>query len=162
LLSAGLAGSARHAYAQDAGATDPEEGSWSADIGNPPDANPEANAVNPPINVQGCWNGFVHDRLEGKGTLSLGLEQNGTVLEPNFGGFKVFWNAQNRAQGPIVKGSVSSSGIKFKGTATSKCTILATGKGNATKIRGTYTFRKECAIAFKGGTFTVTPGGPCP
>ena len=161
VLSAGTPGVARHAYAQDAGA-DPEAGSWSADPEPSQDLNsdPELNTAKPPLNVQGCWSGKVHDRAKGTGNMSLILQQNGTVLEPHISGFQVFWNSSNFAEGPIVKGSVSSKGISFKGTATSKCTINASGTGNASKIKGTYSFRKECALAFKGGTFTITPG-PC-
>jgi len=160
LLSGGMIVSTRHAYAQDAGGTDPEAGSWSADQDTSPDSNSEPSTAKPPLNVQGCWSGKVHDRAKGTGTITLGLQQNGTVLEPHVSGFAVVWNSNNYAQGPIVKGSVTSKGIIFKGTATSKCAINASGTGTIDKIKGTYSFKKECSQAFKGGTFTITPG-PC-
>jgi hypothetical protein len=157
LLSAGVIGSARHAYAQGAGTVDPEAGGWSADTDGSQELNPEAKEPKPPIDVQGCWSGTVHDKEKGEGTLTLELEQDGTGLEPDTSTFRVYWNSQNYAYGPIIEGSVSSKGIKFKGTATSKCTIAASGTGNAEKIHGTYSFKKECAKAFKGGSFTIKP-----
>jgi hypothetical protein len=160
LLSASAVVSARHAYAQDAEGADPEAGSWSADEVGPPDSNSEANTTKPPLDVQGCWSGKVHDRAKGTGTISLALQQNGKLLEPHISGFQVFWDSHNFAEGPITKGSVGSNRIIFKGTATSKCAINASATGNANKLRGTYSFHKECSQAFKGGTFSVTPG-PC-
>ena len=160
LLSASAIVSARRAYAQDAVAADPEAGSWSADEVSPLDSNSEPDTAKPPLDVQGCWSGKVHDRAKGTGTISLALQQNGNLLEPGVGGFQVFWNSHNFAEGPIVKGSVSSKGITFKGTATSKCAINASATGNANKLSGTYSFHKLCDKAFKGGTFTVRPG-PC-
>jgi hypothetical protein len=154
------AGSARHVYAQDAGTADPEAGSWSADTDNSAESNSEAEvpAAKPPLDVEGCWSGRVHDRGEGKGNISIFFAQNGAKLVPSVGGFDVVWNAHNFAQGPIVSGSVSSNGVAFKGTATSNCAIHASGTGNAMKINGTYTFRRACSQAFKGGTFTIKPG----
>jgi hypothetical protein len=160
LLSAAAIASARHAYAQDAESTDPEAGSWSADEVGPQDATSEPNTTKPPLDVQGCWSGKVHDKEKGPGTITLILEQNGSKLEPDISGFEVFWDVHNHASGPIVKGSVKSNGIVFKGTATSKCAINASATGNANKLRGTYSFHKLCSEAFKGGTFSVTPG-PC-
>jgi len=160
LLSASAVVSPRHAYAQDADGADPEAGSWSADEVGPPDSNSEPNTTKPPLDVQGCWSGKVHDRAKGTGTISLALQQNGKLLEPDISGFQVFWDIHNFAEGPIVKGSVGSNRIIFKGTATSKCTINASAIGNAKKLRGTYSFHNLCGRAFKGGTFSVTPG-PC-
>ena len=157
LFSAATIVSARHAYAQDAAGADPEAGSWSADEVGPPDSNSDSSTAKPPLDVQGCWSGKVHDRAKGNGTISLILEQNVKQLEPDISGFQVIWDAHNFAEGPIVKGSVSSHGIVFKGTATSKCAINASATGNASKLRGTYSFHKLCGKAFKGGTFSVTP-----
>jgi len=163
LFSAATFVSARHAYAQDAVGADPEAGSWSADEVGPQDATSEPNTTKPPIDVQGCWSGKVHDRAKGTGAISLFLQQNGKQLEPGISGFQVFWNIHNFAEGPITKGSVGSNRIIFKGSATTKnltCTINASAIGNAKKLRGTYSFHGLCGQAFKGGTFSVTPG-PC-
>lgn len=160
LLCASAVVSARHAYAQDADGADPEAGAWSADEFSPPDSDSEPSTAKPPLDVQGCWAGKVHDRAKGTGTFTLAFQQNGTKLEPNISGFSVFWDSHNFAHGPITKGSVGSNRVTFKGTATSKCAINATATGNANKLRGTYSFHKLCGEAFKGGTFSVTPG-PC-
>lgn len=156
LMSAALMGSGRHAYAQDQEEVDPEAGSWSADIDGFQESSPERKVVKPPLDVQGCWVGTVTDKGEGKGDVTFFFEQNDTDLG-NPSSFSFFWNSRNFAEGPLL-GSVSSKGIKFKGTATSKCAISASGTGNANKMRGKYTFTKKCAEAFKGGTFTITPG----
>jgi hypothetical protein len=160
LLSASALVSPRHAYAQDADGADPEAGAWSADEVGSPDSNSEASTAKPPLDVQGCWSGKVHDRAKGTGTFALAFQQNMTKLVPHVSGFSVFWNSQNFAHGPIVKGSVGSNHVAFKGTATSKCEINASATGNVHKLTGTYSFHKECGQAFKGGTFSVTPG-PC-
>jgi hypothetical protein len=160
LLSTVAIVSARHAYAQDADGADPEAGAWSADEDSPPDSNSEPSTAKPPLDVQGCWSGKVHDRAKGTGTITLALQQNGAQLEPDISGFSVLWDSHNFAHGPIVKGSVGSNRITFKGTATSKCAINASATGNANKLRGTYSFHELCGQAFKGGTFSVTPG-PC-
>lgn len=163
LFSAATFVSARHAYAQDAVGADPEAGSWSADEVGPQDATSEPNTTKPPLDVQGCWSGKVHDRAKGTGTIFLGLQQNGKLLERGVSGFQVFWDSHNFAEGPITKGSVGSNHITFKGSAstkTLKCTINASATGNVNKLRGTYSFHKLCGEAFKGGTFSVTPG-PC-
>jgi len=99
-----------------------------------PEPDPDATAIRAPLNVQGCWVGNVHDRAEGTGKFKLFFAQNGTQLEPGLGGFRVSWNAQNFAQGPIISGTVSSKGIIFKGTATANCAINASGTGTARKI----------------------------
>ena len=160
LLSGAAIVSARHAYAQDAADGDPEAGSWSADEFSSPDSDSEPSTAKPPLDVQGCWSGKVHDRAKGTGTFSLAFQQNGKLLEPNISGFSVFWDSHNFAHGPIVKGSVGSNRVTFQGTATSKCAINASATGNAHKLRGTYSFHRLCGQAFKGGTFSVTPG-PC-
>jgi hypothetical protein len=163
LLSAAALVSPRHAYAQDADSADPEAGAWSADEVGPQDATSEPNTTKPPLDVQGCWSGKVHDRAKGTGTISLALQQNEKLLEPGISSFQVFWNIHNFAEGPITKGSVGSNRIIFKGSATTKsltCTISASATGNAKKLRGTYSFHELCGHFFKGGTFSVTPG-PC-
>ena len=160
LLSATALVSAHRAYAQDANDADSEAGAWSADELSPLDSDSELNTAKPPLDVQGCWSGKVHDRAKGTGTITLALQQNGTQLVKGVSGFSVFWDSHNFAHGPIVKGSVGSNHIAFKGTATAKCAINAIATGNANKLNGTYSFHKLCGQAFKGGTFTVKPG-PC-
>jgi hypothetical protein len=156
LLSGGMMVSTRHAYAQDAGGSDPEAGSWSADEDTSPDST-DSKTAKPPLDVQGCWTGKVHDKEKGTGTITLELEQDGTSLDPDVSSFEVYWNSLNYAEGPITKGTVKSKGFGFKGNATSKCTISASGSGTVDKIKGTYSFQKECAKAFKGGSFTIEP-----
>jgi hypothetical protein len=154
LLSAGVIGFARHAYAQDAQEDDSEAGAWSADIQNPPESNSEPKA----INVHGCWSGTVDDGGEGEGTATFKFDRNGSALGPP-SSFKFFWNAQNFVHGPI-SGSLSSTGIKFKGTATKNCSIKGSGTLNGDDIDGTYTFQKACAADFLGGSFTLMKGCP--
>jgi hypothetical protein len=153
LLSAGVIGFASHARAQDA--QDGEAGAWSADTQNPPESSSEPSGV---LNVHGCWSGTINDSGEGQGTAKFKFVQNGSSLGfPS--SFKFFWNAQNFAHGPI-SGSVSSTGIKFKGSATKQCVIKGTGILNGEEIDGTVTFQRACAQFFLGGTFTITRGCP--
>jgi len=157
LLSAGgVIGLARHAYAQDAQENDSEAGGWSADTQNAPESSSEPHAV---PNVHGCWSGTMVDSgEEGQGTAKFKFIQSGSALGPP-SSFKFFWNAQNFAHGPL-SGSVSSTGIKFKGSATKECSIKGTGIINGDEIDGTYTFQRACAQFFLGGTFTITRGCP--
>src|SRR5277367_2435918 len=96
LLSGGMMLSTRHAYAQDAGGGDPEAGSWSADEDTSPDST-DSKTAKPPLDVQGCWTGKVHDKEKGTGTITLELEQDGTSLDPDVSSFEVYWNSLNYA-----------------------------------------------------------------
>jgi hypothetical protein len=152
LLSVGVIGSVRHAYAQDAQENNPDAGAWSADGAGESSSEPSGLPK-----VRGCWLGTVDDGGEGSGTATFHFSQNGsTLVSPSK--FKFFWNANNFARGPI-SGSVDSAGIKFKGRLTSNCSITGTGTFNGSnEIDGTYTFQKACAQFFLGGTFTITRG----
>jgi hypothetical protein len=77
LLSTAAIVSPRHAYAQDADSADPEEGAWSADEVNPPDSDSEPSTAKPPLDVQGCWSGKVHDRAKGRELSRLHFSRTG-------------------------------------------------------------------------------------
>jgi hypothetical protein len=136
------------------GAGGPRNGVGSADE----DASPDAKK--PPIDVAGCWQGSNQDRNP---ALGAGFEnfnqfvQNGTKLE-NTSNFFFFWNGGMEGTSGKLKGSVSSTGITFKGSAGMGCTISGSGKGNASQIKGKFRFSGKCEKEFKSGTFTITPG----
>lgn len=152
LLSAGVIGSPRYAYAQDAQENDQQAGAWSAD--GAPESSSEPSRL---PNVRGCWSGTVDDGGEGQGTATFKFTQSGSSLvAPSR--FKFFWNSANLARGPI-SGSVSSAGINFKHRLTSNCSITGSGTFNGNnEIDGMYSFHKACAQFFLGGTFTITRG----
>lgn len=155
LLSAGMIGLVHNAYAQDAEELAPEAGAWSADTQSAPESSSEPAA---PLAVHGCWSGTVEDGGEGEGTVKFKFVQSGArIVSPST--FRFFWNAQNFAHGPI-SGTVSSTGIQFKGSATNRCSISGSGTLNGDEIDGTYTFKKACAQFFLGGPFAITKGCP--
>lgn len=158
LLSAGVAGSARYAYAQDAGEVDQNAGAWSADgSGSADQSSPETKT--PPLHIAGCWSGDADDALEGAGTITFNkFVQNGKKLK-NKSHFAFYWNSTNYAHGPM-KGSVSSTGFTFNGNAGKTCSVSGSGTGDASAITGTYQFVGACTTYFGGGTFSITPGCP--
>jgi hypothetical protein len=156
LLSAGLIGSASHAYAQDAEEIDQNAGAWSADgAGSADQSSPEAKT--PPLHIAGCWSGDVEDHFEGAGTITFNnFVQKGKNLKTK-SHFEFYWNSENYAHGPM-KGSVSSTGFEFKGNAGKHCLVSGSGTGDTSAITGMYEFVGTCTVYFGGGTFSITPG----
>ncbi len=159
LLVVGTVGSVRHAYAQDADQSDQSAGSWGApdSDGAIPDAK---KAKASPMNIKGCWSGEVDDGGDGSGTATFQFEQNSNRKKLVIGTtFNFQWPDSAFAEGPL-KGSVSSTGIKFNGNAGANCTISGSGAGDATSLTGTFEFAGTCATLFQDVTFTITPGCP--
>jgi hypothetical protein len=155
LLFVGTIGSVRHAYAQDGDQGDQSAGSWGA-----PDADvvatPDTKAR--PLDIKGCWSGEVVDTGDGSGTATFQFEQNPNLKKLKIGTtFNFQWADSAFAEGP-VKGSVSSTGLKFKGNAGAGCTISGSGTGDATALTGIFEFVGTCATIFQDVTFSITPG----
>jgi hypothetical protein len=153
LLSAGILGSAHRSFAQDA-----EEGAWGTAANANPDESSNREAKAPPLSIGGCWEGSVHDKADGTGSLFFGFIQssNGKKLLSS-SSFDFEWPDQAFAHG-AMKGTVSSKGFKFKGNAGKGCPVSGSGKGDESGMTGTAKFGGECAKFFKNVTFSITPG----
>jgi len=160
LLSAAVMGSARYVYAQDEGEVEQNaEGWWTSEgIGGAGEES-SPDAKKPPIDVAGCWQGTNQDRnlTLGTGDQNFHFVQNGMMLE-NTSNFFFFWNGGMQGATGTLKGSVSSTGIIFKGNTGTGCKIKGSGKGNASQITGKFKFSGTCKKEFESGTFTITPG----
>jgi hypothetical protein len=157
LLSVGMIGAPNHSYAQDAGEIDQNQGTWSApDPGSAEQSNPEAKAH--PLDIKGCWSGNVTDTGDGVGTATFEIHQNSNHKKLIIGStFNFQWADSAMARGPL-KGSVSATGLKFKGNAGADCAVSGSGTGDATALTGTIEFVGACASIFQNVMFTITPG----
>ena len=154
LLSATVIGVARHADAQDAGESQ-DVGSWNAAGSGSPDESSSPDAKAPPLNIQGCWFGSVTDIPDGEGDATFEFVQNGKKIVSG-SSFDFEWPDMSFAVGPI-KGTVSSNGFKFKGTAGKGCSITGSAHGDALGMEGTFHFHKKCGKFFKSGPFSISP-----
>jgi hypothetical protein len=112
LLSAGVIGSARHAYAQDADEIDGNAGAWSGPDAPSPDESNRKTKVHP-LNIKGCWSGNAVDIGDGAGTATFHFDQNPNLNKLVLGSqFDFEWPGDVFARGPM-KGTVSSTGFKF-------------------------------------------------
>jgi hypothetical protein len=162
LLSAGVIGSARHAYAQDASEIDQDAGAWSGPDAGTADESSRKIKVHP-LDIKGCWSGDVADLAEGMGTATFDFDQNSNrkkLVKASKYDFE--WPGMVYARGPM-KGSVSSTGFQFNATvinAGEKCEISGSGTGDDTELTGTIEFGEACATIFEDVTFSITPGCP--
>jgi hypothetical protein len=158
LLSIGGIGSARHAYAQDAAATDADGwsagGTGSADLDSTDQLNPEAQST--PLDIAGCWSGSVNDTADGTGTASVTFDQNGKKIH-NTTRLNFDWPDQAFVHGGI-HGTVSSTGIKFNGQAGKGCSFHGVATGDASAMSGAVKFTGKCAKFFKNVTFSIGVG----
>ncbi len=164
LLLAGVIGSARHAYAQDAEEVGPDAGAWnpggtgSADTEGADESRPDAQ--HPPLDIQGCWE-------EGNGAVEFEFDQNvsGTKLE-SLSTYRLGLDGgRNIGAGGKLKGSVSSTGLKFWGHGIwsdglfvflhSKCSISGSGTGDASQLMIKFEYRGACARFFGRGPFSI-------
>ena len=151
-------GSVRHAYAQDVDQGDQSIGAWGAP--DPGIASPEAKTKVRPLDIKGCWSGEVVDTGDDSGTATFQFDQNSNRKKLLVGStFSFQWADSAFALGPI-KGSVSSSGFKFKGNAGRGCAVSGSGTGDATALTGTFEFVGTCATLFQDVTFSIAPGCP--
>jgi hypothetical protein len=159
LLFVGTVGSAGHAYAEDGDESDQSIGAWGApDPGNADETSSKAKVH--PLDIKGCWSGTVSDTGDGSGTATFQFDQNSNRKKVVIGStFNFQWADSAFARGPI-KGSVSSTGFKFKGNAGGACKVSGTGTGDATALMGTFQFVGTCAKLFQDVTFSITPGCP--
>jgi hypothetical protein len=159
LLSAGIVGKARHAYAQDADETDQSAGSWGAPDADGSDVS--EHKVKPKmLNLKGCWSGDVMDAGDDLGTATFEFDQNSNLKKLLIGStFNFQWPDSAYARGPM-KGSVSPTGFKFKGNAGRDCAVTGSGAGDDSALTGTFVFTGSCATTFEDVTFSITPGCP--
>lgn len=152
LLSGILLGAQRSVCAQEAS---PDQGAWSASGTTDSDAK----TTKPqPMNITGCWSGTVTDTADGTGTAQFEFHQNGNLKKLRVGStFDFEWSDSAFARGPL-KGSVTSSGLKFKGSAGAGCELHGIAAGNDTGLTGTVIFTGNCADFFQSVTFSIVPG----
>jgi hypothetical protein len=158
LLSAGVISSGHHAYAQDDDEIDENAGSWSTPGGNSADevaSSPDSKK--PPLNVDGCWDGTAIDdnpALGGGIVLFNGFDQSGKKLLSASNFAFSFAGGTFLAMGHL-KGTVSNTGITFKGSAGPDCPVSGSATGSDTAMTGKFKFGKKCAHNFKSGTFAI-------
>ena len=144
LLWAGVIGLARHVYAQDAG---------NADIDSADESS--ADAKQSPLDVQGCWGDFS----EGGGFIfEFDQNGNGTELESSSTYRLGLDGGKNVGAVGKLKGSVSSTGLKFRGrgiwsngifvSLKPNCLISGSGTGDASQLMIKYEFRGACSRFF--------------
>jgi hypothetical protein len=153
LLTTVVTGPARPARAQDA----TDQGSWSGPQGSGADyLNQTLNA--PPMALAGCWSGAVSDTADGAGTVTFEFHQNKNHKKLRIGStFSFQWGDGAFAEGPL-KGSVTSTGFKFKGNAGANCKVTGIATGDDTGVTGTVVFAGGCANLFQNVTFSIAPG----
>jgi hypothetical protein len=157
LLSAGIVGSTRHAYAQDGDETDQSAGAWGApDAGSADVSNHKVKVK--PLKIKGCWSGDVMDTGDDSGTATFVLHQNSNLKQLRIGStFDFQWPDSAFAHGPM-KGVVSSTGFNFTGNAGVDCAVSGSAVGDATALTGTVEFEGDCATIFQDVAFSITPG----
>jgi hypothetical protein len=157
LLSAGVIGSARHAYAQDATETDQTEGAWSAGGTGSADIASSPESKGPPLIISGCWDGDVEDAGDGTGSATFAFVQssNGKDLV-NGTHFDFEWSDQTFARGNM-KGTVSANGIKFHGNAGRGCPMNGTATGTTSALTGKVKFGGQCAKFLKHVVISISP-----
>jgi hypothetical protein len=162
VLSLGVVGSARHAYAQDAGSTSNDVGTWSA-----PGADAEEQSIpdvkTHPLKIKGCWSGTVTDTGDGAGTATFHFNQNSSRKKLLLGSeFDFEWPAMVFARGPM-RGTVTPTGFNFTSKVVDQgkvCTVSGSGSGDITMLTGTVVFGGYCTTVsiFQNVTFSITPG----
>ena len=153
LLTAVVTWPARPAQAQDA----TDQGSWSAPEGARADYL-NRTVAQPPMALAGCWSGAVADTADGAGTVSFEFHQNKSHKKLRIGStFNLQWGDGAMARGPL-KGSVTSTGFTFKGSAGATCKVSGSAVGNDTGLTGTVVFAGNCADLFQNVTFSIAPG----
>jgi len=158
LLFMATVGLARRAYAQDGDQSNQSAGAWGAPDSSSADLEAKSKAQS--LDIKGCWSGEVVDAGDGSGTATFQFDQNSNLKKLKIGttfGFQ--WADSAFAEGPI-KGSVSSTGLTFKGNAGAGCAVSGSGAGDATLLTGTFVFVGTCAMVFQSVTFSITPGCP--
>ena len=160
LLLAGLLGSARHVYAQDAAGTDENVGNWSAP-GRPEESTYAAKKH--PLNIKGCWAGSVVDTGDGSGAATFHIVQSSSRKKLMLGSeFDFEWPGMVFARGPM-RGTVSPTGFHFTSKLVDQgkvCTVTGNVTGDSTMLMGTVVFGGYCASVslFQDVTFSITPG----
>jgi hypothetical protein len=161
LLSAGVFGSVRHAYAQDTDDIDQSGGGWSA-----PDAT-SATAATPdakkhPLDIGGCWDGTVNDAADGEGDAFFDFEvtTNGKDIKgKGDSALELNWS-DDRVAGSPIKGKVGPNGFKFSGPVSKDCKVSGSGTGSTSEMTGKVKFEGKCKKTFRDVTFSIEPG-PC-
>ena len=158
LLSITAVGSSRHAYAQENDGADDNTGFWIAGpSGSAPDEDSSPDSKKPPLDVSGCWGGTNIDKNP---ELGNGVEnfnefvQDGKKLEST-SHFFFFWNAGAEEVAGTLTGTVSSTGITFKGSAGKDCTITGSAEGSDTAMVGKFKFSGKCKKEFEKGSFSI-------
>lgn len=159
LLSAGVIGSAHHAYAQDGDGIDQNAGAWSGPDAGSADASNSKTKVDP-LDIKGCWSGDVIDTADGTGTGTFQFDQNSNLKKLKVGSvIHLQWTDGAFARVPL-KGTVGSTGFIFTGNAGRGCLVTGFGSGDDSAMTGTVVFDGACATLFQEVTFSITPGCP--
>ncbi len=157
LLSAGVIGSAHHAYAQDADAIDQNAGAWSGPDAGSADESSRQTKVHP-LDIKGCWSGDIVDTADGTGTGTFQFDQNSNLKKLKVGSIiHLNWTDGAYARVPL-KGTVSSTGFIFNGNAGAGCLVTGFGSGDDSAMTGTVVFDGACATFFQDVTFSIIPG----
>jgi hypothetical protein len=80
--------------------------------------------------------------------------QDGKKLEST-SHFFFFWNAGAEEVAGTLTGTVSSTGIIFKGSAGKDCTITGSAEGSDTAMVGKFKFSGKCKKEFEKGSFSI-------
>ena len=157
LLSAGIVGKARHAYAQDGDETGQSAGAWGAPYAGSADVSDKKVKVKP-LKLKGCWSGDVMDTGDDLGTATFEFRQNSNLKQLKIAStFDFQWPDSAFAHGPM-KGPVSSTGFNFTGNAGADCAVSGSAVGDATALTGIVEFEGDCAAIFQDVTFSIRPG----
>jgi hypothetical protein len=164
---AGVIGSARHVYAQEAEEVDSDAGASSASgagSADRDDANESSpDAQQPPLDVQGCWG----DSAEG-GSFVFEFDQNENGTKLKSSSTYKFGSEGGRGSGAggKLKGSVSSTGLKFWGRGgwsdgiivvfRPECSITGKGTGDASQLTIKYELHGSCSRFFGHGPFSIS------
>jgi hypothetical protein len=159
LLFAGVIGSARRAYAQDANGMDNDAGSLNSGSSDSADENNSV-GVDPLFDLSsGCWSGDIGQNISQNDTSTFNFVIDGDKIQPTSTFVFSFSNGDIMVGG-TMKGSVTEDGFKIKGSAGKGCKLKASGKsGGPGVLLGNYKFTGKCPAGIdKKGNLSITEG----
>jgi hypothetical protein len=159
LLLAGMIGSARHAYAQDANEIDNDGGSLNSGSSDSADEYNSA-GIGPLFDLSsGCWSGDIGQNISQNDTAIFNFVIDGKKIQPS-STFVFSFNNGDIMVGGTMKGSDTEDGFKIKGSAGKGCKLKASGKsGGPGVLLGNYKFTGKCPGGIdKKGDLSITQG----